>query len=270
MAKIEHELIPSSCSSTILTSNSTFHCIPFCPFSCSRPMATRRSTWARCSITERTPLVQVKLIFHIMELLDFEILSMVKFPHLQGQTMTFLGLRSSMPGHDTLFLAKLSGMCFKFFLWDWGHSQASWHIWGKWSLLGGCAFLRKTTGKGARKANLWTVLFLSVYDDFFQLICILPQDRHSWGRLGDGETWRTCACCDSWRATLLHGLGTAQVVKKTNKEIDHEETLQVNIIKEYYLLLLRPHLPFLFPAQFAELYPEYEVWWKIIFFNGTF
>ena len=56
--------------------------------------------------------------------------------------------------------------------------------------------------------------------------------------------------------------------KRTNKKIDHEETLQVNIIKEYYLLLLRPHLPFLFPAQFAELYPEDEVWWKIIFFNA--
>ena len=112
MAKIEHELIPSSCSSTILTSNSTFHCIPFCLFSCSRPMAMRRSTWARCSITERTPPVQVKLIFHIMELLDFEILSMVKFLHLQGQTMTFLGLRSSMQGHNTLFLAKLAGISF--------------------------------------------------------------------------------------------------------------------------------------------------------------
>ena len=115
MAKIEHELIPSSCSSTISTSNSTFHCIPFCLFSCSRRMATRRSTWARCSITERTPLVQVKLIFHIMELLVFEILSLVKFPHLQGQTMTFLGLRSSMQGQGTLFLAKFSGRCFKFF-----------------------------------------------------------------------------------------------------------------------------------------------------------
>ena len=29
--------------------------------------------------------------------------------------MTFLGLRSSTQGHDTLFLAKLTGMCFKFF-----------------------------------------------------------------------------------------------------------------------------------------------------------
>ena len=43
-------------------------CDPSCSPSCSRRMATRRSTWARCSITERTPLVQVKHIFHKMEL----------------------------------------------------------------------------------------------------------------------------------------------------------------------------------------------------------
>ena len=44
------------------------------------------------------------------------------------------------------------------------------------------------------------------------------------------------------------------------KEIEHEEPLQVEIIKEYKLLLLiRPHLPFLFPEHFAELYPEDEV-----------
>ena len=139
MAKIEHELIPSSCSSTILTSNSTFHYIPFCPFSCSRRMATRRSTWARCSITERTPLVQVKLIFHIMELLDFEILSMVKFLHLQGQTMTFLGLRSSMQGHGDIIFGLTCRNEFQFnkkFYWEikdihrpadiYGGNGASW------------------------------------------------------------------------------------------------------------------------------------------------
>ena len=102
-------------------------------------MATRRSTWARCSITERTPLVQVKLIFHIMELLDFEILSMVKFPHLQGQTMTFLGLRSSMQGHGDIIFGLTCRNEFQFnkkFYWEikdihrpadiYGGNGASW------------------------------------------------------------------------------------------------------------------------------------------------
>ena len=131
-------LIPSNCSSTILTSTSTFHFIPSCSPSCSRTMETSYILFATCSnkilnlsiklsMTHLSPPVvqgewlrddqrgqdvpsqRGRLWSRLSTFstkwnwnLDFEIRSMVKFPHLQGQTMTFLGLRSSMQGHDTL------------------------------------------------------------------------------------------------------------------------------------------------------------------------
>ena len=48
-------------------------CDPSCSPSCSRRMATRRSMWARCSTTERTPLVQVKEILKFYQWWNFPI-----------------------------------------------------------------------------------------------------------------------------------------------------------------------------------------------------
>ena len=103
--------------------------------------------------------------------------------------MTFLGLRSSMQGHETLFLAKPLGMSFKFFCGTkdihrpadiYGGNGASWEA---------VPFIEKPLVRGREEDDIKAIhelfffcpklLLSTVNVDFFQLISILPQDRHS-------------------------------------------------------------------------------------------